>query len=233
MVHSHSNASNDASRQGLIVLLRHGQTAWSVSGQHTGRTDIPLTSTGEQQAVQARSRLDQAFPGGFAPDAVYSSPLKRARSTAELAGFTAPTLLQGLAEWDYGRAEGRTRDEVSDANGHDWTLWRDGPESLSPRLAGDWDTTLPSGETITVHNGPGEMLEDAANRAGDVLEQLTPLLDEGKTVLLVAHAHILRILTTRWLGLDPHTARLFRLDTAHFSMLSRYRGDNVIQHWNC
>ncbi|MDN5972333.1 histidine phosphatase family protein [Bifidobacterium crudilactis] len=238
MADSQHDVSNDASTegpitQGLIVLLRHGQTAWSVSGQHTGRTDIPLTPIGETQAVQAGQRLAAAFGGSFSPDMVYTSPLKRARTTARLAGFHDATVVDGLAEWDYGRAEGRTRDDVAKANGSDWVLWRDGPQSLSERLGGDWDSRLPSGETVHVHNGPGESLEDAAKRASGVLQNVSPLMEQGKVVVMVAHAHILRILTTQWLGLDPHAARLFRLDTAHYSVLSRYRGDNVINHWNC
>jgi probable phosphoglycerate mutase len=233
MTDSYHDECNGASPQGLIVLLRHGETAWSVSGQHTGRTDIPLTAAGEQQASQAGHRLSRAFGGHFTPDVVYSSPLQRARSTAELAGFTGATILGGLAEWDYGRAEGRTREEIARANADNWTLWQDGPEALRAELGGDWDSTLPSGEVVHVHNGVGETLLEASDRAGRVLDEATPLLNEGKTILMVAHAHILRILTARWLGLDPHVAKLFRLDTAHYSVLSKYRGDNVIDHWNC
>lgn len=233
MADSHIDESKDASKQGLIVLLRHGETAWSVSGQHTGRTDIPLTAAGELQASQAGHRLSRAFGGHFTPDMVYSSPLQRARTTAELAGFTEATILDGLAEWDYGRAEGRTREELAHANGDDWTLWRDGPESLRKDLGGDWESTLPSGEMVHVHNGDGETLDEAFERVGGVLQTVEPLINQGSTVLMVAHAHILRILTAHWLGLDPHVARLLRLDTAHYSVLSRYHGDNVIDHWNC
>ena len=215
---------------GRLVLLRHGQTVWSESGQHTGRTNIPLTAVGEQQAADAGRRLREAFPEGFSQGCVFSSPLKRACQTAELAGFADHGVLDGIAEWDYGRAEGRTRQQVSEASGFEWDVWRDGPRSLTPTLEGDWVETLPSGEQVPVHAGPGETL--AAVRAKSAIDEITPLLKDGHNVLLVAHAHILRILTSQWLGVDPHFARLLRLDTAHYSVLSVYKGDNVIERWN-
>ena len=202
---------NSRGGNGFLVLLRHGQTVWSESGQHTGRTDIPLTAVGEQQAADAGRRLREAFPEGFSQSCVFSSPLKRACQTAELAGFADHGVLDGIAEWD---------------------VWRDGPRSLTPTLEGDWVETLPSGEQVPVHAGPGETLEEAAARAKSAIDEITPLLKDGHNVLLVAHAHILRILTSQWLGVDPHFARLLRLDTAHYSVLSVYKGDNVIERWN-
>ena len=77
-----------------------------------------------------------------------------------------------------------------------------------------------------------QALEEAAARAKSAIDEITPLLKDGHNVLLVAHAHILRILTSQWLGVDPHFARLLRLDTAHYSVLSVYKGDNVIERWN-
>ena len=155
---------NSRGGNGFLVLLRHGQTVWSESGQHTGRTDIPLTAVGEQQAADAGRRLREAFPEGFSQSCVFSSPLKRACQTAELAGFADHGVLDGIAEWDYGRAEGRTRQQVSEASGFEWDVWRDGPRSLTPTLEGDWVETLPSGEQVPVHAGPGETLEEAANK---------------------------------------------------------------------
>lgn len=232
---SERQANNDvtaAMKAGYLVLLRHGQTAWSVSGQHTGRTDLPLTEEGKQQAVEAGERLRQAFPQGFDDGCVFSSPLQRAATTAELAGYTNHGTLDGIMEWDYGRAEGRTRQQVSEACGFDWDVWRDGAKAIPADLQGDWVETLPSGEQVNVHAGDGETLEEAAARAKGAIDQVMPLLNEGHNVLLVAHAHILRILTTQWLGVDPQMARLLRLDTAHYSVLSQYKGDNVIEHWN-
>lgn len=222
---------NEASKHGVIVLLRHGQTAWSLSGQHTGRTDIPLTVEGERQSVAAGKRLREAFHGRNA-EYVFSSPLKRARQTALFAGLHPCKLLDGLMEWDYGPAEGRTRAQIREANGKEWNLWRQGTEGISRDLLGEWDTTLPNGEHVTVHNGQGETLRQVAKRAQGVVDAVEPLVGDGQMVVLVAHAHILRILATCWLGLDSSAARLFRMDTAHFSTLSQYKGDNVIQVWN-
>lgn len=221
-----------ASVPGFLVVLRHGETAWSLSGQHTGRTDIPLTEEGEQQALAAGERLRIAFPQGFEPEFVFSSPLRRARRTAELAGFPEHNVLRGIAEWDYGRAEGRTREAIAKSYGSPWNLWEDGAQALSPELEGEHTEVLPSGETVVVRNTAGETLSQVAARAFGVVNEIFPILQSGHNVLLVAHAHILRILTTQWLGVDPEFAKLLRLDTAHFSQLSRYKGDNVIEHWN-
>ncbi|MFT8705526.1 histidine phosphatase family protein [Bifidobacterium aquikefiricola] len=223
--------SKVASNSGLIVLLRHGQTAWSLSGQHTGRTDIPLTVEGERQSVAAGKRLRAVF-ADRAPEYVFSSPLKRARQTALFAGLHTTRLLDDLMEWDYGPAEGRTRTDIRNANGKEWNLWHQGTEGITRELLGEWETTLPSGERITVRNGEGETLKQVARRAQGVVDAIEPLVNDGQMVVLVAHAHILRILTTCWLGLDPSAARLLRMDTAHFSTLSQYKGDNVIQVWN-
>ncbi|MFT8357413.1 MAG: histidine phosphatase family protein [Bifidobacterium aquikefiri] len=223
--------SKVASRSGLIVLLRHGQTAWSLSGQHTGRTDIPLTVEGERQSVAAGKRLRTVF-ADRTPEYVFSSPLKRARQTALFAGLHTTQLLGDLMEWDYGPAEGRTRADIRNANGKEWNLWRQGTEGINRGLLGEWETTLPSGERVIVRNGEGETLRQVARRAQGVVDAVEPLVADGQMVVLVAHAHILRILTTCWLGLDPSAARLFRMDTAHFSTLSQYKGDNVIQVWN-
>ena len=92
---------------------------------------------------------------------------------------------------------------------------------------------LPGGEQVPVHNGDGETLEEAAARTRAVIARVSPLLEQGHNVLLVAHAHILRILTTQWLGIDPHQGRLLRLDTAHYCVLGSYHDDHVIAHWNC
>lgn len=215
---------------GRLVLLRHGQTAWSESGQHTGRTDIPLTAVGETQAADAGARIRARY--AFDPGCVFASPLRRAQQTARLAGFD-PQPLPAIAEWDYGRAEGRTRGTIAQMNGGSWDLWREGPGSLSPAMEGEWTDTLPSGERVSVHNGPGESLVDVYERVQRAIDQAVPLLDGGHDVLFVAHAHVLRILTARWLGVDPHLAKLLRLDTAHYCVLSTYKGDRVIERWNC
>lgn len=216
---------------GRLVLLRHGQTAWSVSGQHTGRTDIPLTEVGRRQAAEAGVRLRAAFPDGFGEGCVFSSPLRRARETARLAGYRCAPLDE-IAEWDYGCAEGRTRGTVSEMLGRQWDLWRDGTEVLPEAMRGEHGETLPDGTRVTVVNGPGETRDDVAARTRTAIARVLPLIESGHDVLLVAHAHVLRILTTQWLGVDAGLARLLRLDTAHYCVLGQYKGDNVIVHWN-
>jgi len=132
-----------------IWLIRHGETEWSLSGAHTGRTDLPLTAAGEKKAallapVLARHEFSL----------VLTSPLQRARRTCELAGFGAVATLDGnLQEWDYGAYEGRTTDQIQ----HDrpgWSLFRDG---------------VPGGETIDqVADRARQVIERALAADGDV-----------------------------------------------------------------
>jgi probable phosphoglycerate mutase len=223
---------------GRIFLLRHGQTAWSVSGQHTGRTDVPLTAEGERQAIAAGERLRDDFrevfgEGGIGKLTVYTSPLSRARRTAELAGFGDYQVLDGIAEWDYGRAEGRTREMLSEAIGRPWNLWADGPQMLPTSLDGEHDDVLPDGRVVHVHNGYGESADEVYARVSSVIDSLMPRISAGEDVLLVAHAHVLRILTSCWVGAPVHFAKQLKLDTGHFAMLSDYKGDHVIEKWNC
>ena len=104
-----------------VYLVRHGQTAWSITGQHTGRTDLALTPRGEEQARAVGPRLE-----GLKFDHVLSSPLQRATRTCELAGFKdAATLDPDLLEWDYGHYEGRTLADIHRER-PDWELFRDG-----------------------------------------------------------------------------------------------------------
>ncbi len=110
-----------------IYLVRHGETEWTKTGRHTGRTDIPLTAAGEVAARGLKERL-----AGILFAHILSSPLSRAMRTAELAGFT-PTLERDLLEWDYGEYEGRTFAEIR-AGRPDWLLFRDGcPGGESPQ----------------------------------------------------------------------------------------------------
>lgn len=218
---------------GRLVLLRHGQTAWSVSGQHTGRTDIPLTLTGEEQAREAGARLRENFPDGFIPEHVFVSPLQRAQSTARGAGFTSFHVTSQIAEWDYGPAEGRTREMMAQALGvPSWNVWDTGPLDLPEDLQGEHNEMLPDGTPVHVVNGPGESAEQAAARAGSLIEAVTPMLLDGDDVLCVAHAHILRLLTAVWLGQPADFARHLELDTAHYAVLGFHNDEHVIQAWN-
>ncbi|RBP98950.1 histidine phosphatase family protein [Bifidobacterium xylocopae] len=226
-------ASDEAEARGCLVLLRHGETEWSRSGQYTGRTDLPLVEQGRRQAVKVGLRLAREFPEGFDEGCVFSSPLERARQTASLAGFGQAAILDALAEWDYGRAEGRREGEVARLMGWSWKLWEDGPETIDARLGGDREAPLPSGGSVSVRDSVGESLEQVGVRTLAVVRQLQPMVEQGQRVLLVAHAHVLRILATQWLGLDPSAARLLRMSTAHYGVLGRYKGDNVLKRWNC
>jgi probable phosphoglycerate mutase len=109
-----------------LVLLRHGETEWSRSGRHTGRTDVPLTDTGREQARAAAERL-----AGFDFKLVLVSPLSRARETAELAGLHDAVVDEDLREWDYGEVEGRTTKELR-AERPGWEIWRDGVPDGEP-----------------------------------------------------------------------------------------------------
>jgi broad specificity phosphatase PhoE len=105
----------------IVYLARHGETAWSLTGQHTGLTDLPLTERGEQNAHRLGVRLR-----GLTFAKVFTSPLQRAARTCELAGFGARAVVDpDLVEWNYGQYEGRTGDEILKER-PDWQLFRDG-----------------------------------------------------------------------------------------------------------
>jgi broad specificity phosphatase PhoE len=104
-----------------VVLVRHGETEWSRDGRHTGKTDVPLTPAGREQARVVRPELT-----GRTFTLVLTSPLQRALETCRLAGFEAQARVRPeLAEWDYGRYEGLTSKQIAASNPH-WSLWRDG-----------------------------------------------------------------------------------------------------------
>lgn len=191
-----------------LILLRHGQTEWSKSGRHTGRTDMPLTERGEAIAAKLAGQLARRRIV-----AVFTSPAQRAVRTAELAGLSGAKPDPDLWEWDYGGYEGRTTAQIrQDRPG--WYLWRDGV------IPGDADH-------------PGESIGQVAARADAVLARVKPLLSEPDgDVALVAHGHILRVLTARWLGLEPTDGRLFMLDTGTVSTLGTEHDEPVIASWN-
>jgi broad specificity phosphatase PhoE len=191
---------------GDLILVRHGETEWSAAGQHTGRTDIPLTAHGEAVAAALRPAVARRNIV-----ASFTSPAGRAERTAELAGLGEAKQDPDLWEWDYGGYEGRTTSEIR-AERPGWYLWRDGV------IPGD-----------TQH--PGETVEQVGARTDAVLRRVRPLLADGD-VALVAHGHVLRILTARYLDLEPAAGRLFRLDTGTLSLLGTEHGEPVIQGWN-
>jgi broad specificity phosphatase PhoE len=191
-----------SSKLPVIYLARHGETAWSLSGQHTGLTDLPLIESGERAARRLGDRLR-----GLTFAKVFTSPLQRAHRTCELAGFgTVANIDADLVEWNYGDYEGRRSAEIH-AERPDWNLFRDG---------------CPGGETPT----------DISNRADRVVNRVRAIRGD---VLLFTSGHILRVLATRWLGLQLTIhCGYFLLGTASLSALG-YEHDlarPVIRLWN-
>jgi broad specificity phosphatase PhoE len=186
----------------VVYLARHGETAWTLTGQHTGLTDLPLTQQGEETARRLGERL-----GGLTLAKVFTSPLKRARRTCELAGFGSVAEIDpDLVEWNYGQYEGRRGQDIR-AERPDWNLFRDGcPDGESPAQVSD--------------------------RADAVVRRVRAI--QGDTLLFTS-GHFIRVLACRWLGLEPTAnSRYFMLSTASLSALG-YENDlsrPVIRFWN-
>ncbi|MGY1496242.1 histidine phosphatase family protein [Streptomyces sp. QTS52] len=191
---------------GDLLLVRHGETEWSASGQHTSWTDLPLTPHGEEQAKSLAPLL-----AGRTFARVVTSPLTRAVRTAELAGLSGASADPDLREWEYGGYEGVTTAEIQRTR-PDWFLFTDG---VVPG---------PDGH-------PGESPEEVGRRADRALAHIEDALGEGD-VVLVAHGHFLRVLTARYLGLPPADGRLFQLATGTVSRLSTEHDRPVIAEWN-
>ncbi|WP_049567613.1 histidine phosphatase family protein [Streptomyces sp. SBT349] len=191
-----------------ILLIRHGRTAWSVSGRHTGRTDVPLLDEGRAQAKALGARLHQPPWLGLLGAEVRTSPLSRAKETCELAGLAAEaTEWDALQEWDYGEEEGLTTEEIAARKGGDWVIWRDGVTG-------------------------GETLEQLSDRADEVAAWARGAHAGGRSAVLFAHGHILRAVASRWLGLDVRFAARLRLDAAAISALGWAYGEPALERWN-
>ncbi|MFE0424614.1 histidine phosphatase family protein [Streptomyces sp. NPDC058953] len=188
-----------------ILLVRHGQTEWSLLGKHTGRTDIPLVEEGRRGAKLLGERL-RGTPWDGLPDvAVRTSPLARAAQTCELAGFgDRAEPWDALMEWDYGAYEGRTTPEIRADGRPEWVIWRDGVEG-------------------------GETLADVARRVDEVVESVR---SGDRDTLLFAHGHVLRVLCSRWLGLGPEFAARIALAPASLSVLGWAYGEPALEAWN-
>jgi probable phosphoglycerate mutase len=185
-----------------LYLLRHGQTEWSANGRHTGRTDLPLTPTGEDQARAAGATLRALRDG---PALVLSSPRRRAQHTAELAGLDVSETTEELAEWDYGDYEGITTEQIRETV-PGWTVW---------------SHPVPGGESA----------EQVAARADKVLHRVRAARADTD-VILVGHGHFSRVLVARWLDRPPSLGAHFALDPASITVLGDERGDAQIQHLN-
>lgn len=151
-----------------LLLFRHGETEWSKSGQHTGRTDIELTETGRAQAKSAAQVLQQL---NLKDPLVISSPRRRTLVTAELARLDVDEVSPLLAEWDYGAYEGLTTPQIQQSD-PDWLVWTHG---------------CPDGESVAA-------VSDRADRAVALaLENM-----ESRDVVFVSHGHFSRAVITRW-----------------------------------
>ncbi|WP_219413104.1 acid phosphatase [Pseudonocardia nigra] len=189
---------------GRVFLLRHGETEWSASGKHTGRSDIPLTERGRRLAVAA-GELGRTLRGDDPPALVLTSPRGRARDTAELAGLRIDRVDERLAEWDYGEAEGRTTPEIRETV-PGWTVWTH---------------TCPGGETP----------DEVARRADDLLADVRTALGGGD-VVLVGHGHFSRVLIARWIGLPATEGVRFAMEAASWAVLGDERGVPRLDHVN-
>jgi len=185
-----------------LFLLRHGQTEWSVNGRHTGRTDIPLTSAGEEQARRAGATL-RTLVGG--PSLVIASPRQRALRTAELAGLRVDEVTEELAEWDYGDYEGIATPQIRETV-PGWTVWTH---------------PIPGGESTG----------DVTARADKVLDRARREVESGD-VILVGHGHFSRVLVSRWIGLPATAGVHFGLDASGIAVLGDERGEPQIEHLN-
>ncbi|MFJ3223737.1 histidine phosphatase family protein [Streptomyces sp. NPDC086783] len=193
---------------GDVLLVRHGETEWALTGRHTSWTDVTLTGRGREQA-RAVAPLVRSHHIGTA----FVSPMRRARETAELVGLDGVRLDADLCEWDYGGYEGLTTVEIQRTR-PDWFLFRDGVA-----------------EGPAEH--PGESPEQVGERADRMLAKVDAALanTEG-SVVLVAHGHFLRVLTARRLGLPPSGGALFLLGTGTVGRLSTEHGRPVVASWN-
>lgn len=182
-----------------LVIVRHGDTEWSQNGRHTSRTDLPLLESGVARARRLRPLLDE-----FTFARVLCSPLQRARSTADAAGYgDRVEITADLTEWDYGDYEGLTSPEIRERN-PEWLLWTDG---------------CPGGESpAEVSARVDRLIADAVGSGGDVL--------------LFAHGHILRSVAARWAAFAVSAGERLLLSPATLSVLGHEHETRVITRWN-
>ncbi|MGE2814510.1 acid phosphatase [Mycobacterium heidelbergense] len=171
-----------------LVLLRHGETEWSKSGQHTGRTEVELTDAGRTQAKLAGRALGELK---LVDPLVISSPRQRSLTTAELAGLTVDEASPLLAEWDYGSYEGLTTSQIQESV-PDWLVWTHG---------------CPDGESVA-------QVSERADRAVAMALEYMPSRD----VLFVSHGHFSRAVITRWVELPLVEGRRFGMITASIAV---------------
>lgn len=194
-----SDVGNHKSDSPRLWLLRHGETEWARDGKHTGLTDVDLTDGGEKLAAGLKPRLAQ-----IEFDLVLTSPLLRARRTAQLAGLDPAEEEPRAVEWDYGDYEGLTTDEIR-ADEPDWSIWSHGARN-------------------------GESAPEVAERADAVIDRV--ITSGHRNVMLVAHSHFLRLLTARWIGLEPAQGHHFVIGTGKVCTLGWDREAGAVLAWS-
>ena len=186
-----------------VILVRHGQTLWSESGQHTSFTDIDLTANGILQAQKLQPILQT-----LEFQKVFTSPRIRAKKTCEIALQSSkhPSIIVDdlLQEWDYGDYEGLTTPEIWKKQ-PSWNLFSQG---------------CPNGENA----------EDVGKRADLFIEKL---IQANQNSIIFSHGHFLRVLATRWIQLPPQCAKVFTLNVASISKLGYERDQRTVLQWNC
>jgi broad specificity phosphatase PhoE len=217
-----------------LWLVRDGETGWSASGRHTSRTDLPLTERGRERAVELGKYL-----AGTTFAAVLRSPMLRAKETCELAGLGGRAVVDDdLCEWDYGVYEGRTTQEIQEEISG-WSVWNDpiiGGETVE-QVGARADAVIARALKAAAAGDAGPSTPPLRGFAQDDRDKKAPaaaLSDEDNAVkvALFGHAHILRILAARWIGLEPRGGSLFALGTGSVSVLGWERETRVIEHWN-
>lgn len=175
--------------QHRLLLLRHGETEWSKSGRHTGRTDLELTELGRERAtlaVQALADLELDHP------LVISSPMRRALDTAKLAGLTVDEVSPLLSEWDYGEYEGLTTPQIRQTV-PDWLIWTHGAKG-------------------------GESIAAVTERADGAVQLALQHMD-SRDVVFVGHAHFSRSVIARWVELAVPNGIRFAMAPASIAVL--------------
>jgi broad specificity phosphatase PhoE len=191
----------DAAVRRTVYILRHGETTWSATGRHTGRTDVPLTVEGEQQARRAGLVLSRLRGTNVPPALVLCSPRERAQRTAHLAGLDVDEVTEDLAEWDYGDYEGLTTPQIREKVPL-WTVW---------------SHPIPDGESS----------EQVTKRANRLLDRVSGALSGGD-VILVGHGHFSRALVAAWLALGASEGVRFGLQPAAITELGTERGERQV-----
>ncbi len=190
------------------VLVRHAETEWTLSGQHTGRTDLPLTDAGRAAAAALAPRL-----AGYELSLVLVSPLRRARETCELCGLgDRAEVLDDLREWDYGEYEGLTTPEIL-ARRAGWNMWRDGCPGGEDAAAVGARADAVIARIVAASGGAG-------SGGGHV------------TVAVFSHGHVLRVLGARWIELLPAAGALLGLSPGSLCTLGTEHETRIIASWN-